>query len=258
MRGSPGSAPASTWDGRETHVVEIPGKSDPIPAEVDESRLSKSANAEIPGNVVQPGLEMVIEVDPDGTLDPELGVAKRVPETGRMAVDVRTMPLFDLTLIPFVWTQTQDFSIVDLVEAMAADPENHEMLWDTRTLLPIGDFAVTAHEPVLSSSNDANTLFKQTKAIRAMEGGTGHYKGMMAPPVHQRRRDRRNRRAVELSRSPILTSWPMNWVTTSVYGIRPAATRAALTARFHTPVRPSGRGAMIFVLGDWFVRLRRT
>ena len=170
-------------DGRETHVVEIPGKSDPIPAEVDESRLSKSANAEIPGNVVQPGLEMVIEVDPDGTLDPELGVAKRVPETGRMAVDVRTMPLFDLTLIPFVWTQTQDFSIVDLVEAMAADPENHEMLWDTRTLLPIGDFAVTAHEPVLSSSNDANTLFKQTKAIRAMEGGTGHYKGMMAPPV---------------------------------------------------------------------------
>ena len=170
-------------NGGETHVVEVPGKSDPIPTEVDESSLSRSANAEIPGNVVQPGLEMVIEVDPDGTLDPALGVAKRIPETGRLAVDVRTMPLFDLTLIPFVWTETHDSSVVDLVEAMVQDPENHEMLADTRTLLPIGDFAVTAHEPVLSSSNDAGMLFGQTEAIRAMEGGTGHYKGMMAPPV---------------------------------------------------------------------------
>ena len=170
-------------DDRETHVVDIPGKSDPIPTEVDESSLSKSANAEIPGSVVQPGLEIVIEVDPDGTLDPALGVAKRIPATGRLALDVRTMPLFDLTLIPFVWARTQDSSIVDLVEAMAADPENHEMLADTRTLLPVGDFAVTAHEPVLSSSNAAHVLFGQTKAIWAMEGGTGHYKGMMAPPV---------------------------------------------------------------------------
>ena len=43
----------------------------------------KSANAVIPSHVVQPGLEMVIEVDPAGTLDPALGVAKRMPETGR-------------------------------------------------------------------------------------------------------------------------------------------------------------------------------
>ena len=170
-------------NGREIHVADIPGKSGSIPTEVDESSLSMSANAEIPGHVIQPGLEMVIEVDPEETLDPDLGVARRIPGEGRLAVDVRAMPLFDLTLIPFIWTETHDSSIVDLVEAMAADPQNHEMLRDTRTLLPVADLDVTAHEPVLSSSNSAFRLLDQTKAIRAMEGGTGHYKGMMSRPI---------------------------------------------------------------------------
>ena len=169
--------------GRETHVQDIPGKSDPIPTEVDESSLSRSANAEIAGRVIQPGLEMVIEVDPDNTLDPGLGVAKRIPETGRLAVDVKALPPFDLTLIPFIWAETHDSSIVDLVAAVAADPEHHEMLGQARTVLPIGALAVTAHGPVLSSSNNGVTLHRQTRAIRVMEGGTGYYLGMMSPPI---------------------------------------------------------------------------
>ena len=169
-------------DDRETHAVEIPGTSTLIPTEVDESSLSASANAEIPGRVVQPGLEMVIEMDPDGTLDPELGVAKRIPGTGRLEVDVREMPPFDLTLIPFVWSATHDSSMVDVTRAMAEDPQSHEMFGDMH-LLPIGEMRVTAHEPVLSSSNSAFVLLRQTAAIRAMEGGRGHYMGMMGRPI---------------------------------------------------------------------------
>ena len=86
-------------DGAEAHAVSIPGKSTPIPTEVDEGSLDRSANAVIAGQVVQPGLEMVIDIDPEGTLDPELGVAKRIPETGRLAVNVRAMPVLDLTVI---------------------------------------------------------------------------------------------------------------------------------------------------------------
>ena len=155
-------------DGRETHVLDIPGKSTPVPTGVDEGALSASANAEVPGEIVQPGLEMVIEVDPEGILDPGLGVTKRIPEEGRLAVDVQTMPLFDLTLIPFLWSQDPDSSIVDLVEAMAEDAEGHEMLWQTRTLLPIGELEVTAHERVLSSSNNAFDLLARRR------GDPGH------------------------------------------------------------------------------------
>ena len=166
-------------DGRETHVVDIPGKSTPIPTEVDEGDLAKSSNAEIPGEMIEPGLQMVIEIDPEGTLNDSLGVPKRVPATGRLAVDVEEMPIFDLTLVPFVWTGNHDSSIVDLVRAVASDAENHEMLGETRRLLPVGRLEVKAHDAVLSSSNNAYQLLYQTRAIRSMEGGTGHYMGMM-------------------------------------------------------------------------------
>lgn len=170
-------------DGRQIHVEDVPGKSVPIPTKVDEGSLSNSANAAIPGDVVQPGLEMVIEVDPDETLDPALGVVKRIPETGRLAVEVRAVPLLDLTLIPFIWTESRDSSAVDLVEAITADPEHHEMLRETRTLLPVADLKVTAHEPVLTSTNNAYALSTQVRAIRAMEAGPGHYAGLMPSPL---------------------------------------------------------------------------
>ena len=101
-------------DGMETHVEEIPGKPTRIPTQLVDSLLSATANASIPGHVVQPGLEMVIEIDPDGTLDPELGVATRIPESGRLPVDVRAMPVLDLTLVPFVWEEIPT-SVRDLV-----------------------------------------------------------------------------------------------------------------------------------------------
>ena len=167
-------------DGRETHVVDIPGKSAPIPTELDESSLLKSANAVIPAEVMQPGLEMVIDVDPEGTLDTALAVSKRIPETGRLRVDVRAVPLFDLTLIPFIWSETQDSSIVELIDEMAADPENHDLLSDTRDLLPVRDLTVTAHDPVLTSSNNGYELIYEVAAILALEGGTGHYMAMMS------------------------------------------------------------------------------
>ena len=169
--------------GREVHVEDIPATGAPLPVEVDEGDLAASLNARIPGDVVRPGLELVVEVDPDGTLDPALGVARRIPEDGRLAVDVRRMPAFDLTLIPFLSQDAPDSSVVELVAAMAADPAGHELLQETRTLLPIADLAVRAHEPVLTDSRNAYAQFEATAAIRAMEGGTGHYMGMMPDPA---------------------------------------------------------------------------
>ncbi len=166
-------------NGSKAHVAEIPARVLAIPTRVDEGDLTASANAEIPGEIIRPGLEMVIEIDPEGTVPAALGIARRIPETGRMEVDVRPMPELDLTLIPFLWSEAPDSSIVNTVEAMAADPEGHEMLWATRTLLPVGDLRVTAHEPVASSNNNPLELLHETQAIRIMEGATGYYMGML-------------------------------------------------------------------------------
>lgn len=170
-------------DGRETHMEYVPGGSEAIPAKVDEGSLATSVSAEIPGRVVRPGLEMVVEVDPDGTLDPALGVARRIPATGRLAVDVRALPPLEVTVVPFLWAQAPDSSMLDAARGMAADPQGHALLADVRALLPVGVLEVTAHEPVLSSSNDARRLLEETEAIRALEGGGGHYLGTMAGPV---------------------------------------------------------------------------
>ena len=170
-------------DGRETHMEYVPGKSEAIPARIDESSLATSVSAEIPGSVVRPGLEMVVEVDPEGTLDPALGVARRIPATGGLPVDVRALPPLELTVVPFLWAQAPDSSILDAVRGMAADPEGDALLADVRALLPVGALEVTAHAPVLSSSNDARRLMEETEAIRALEGGGGHYLGTMAGPV---------------------------------------------------------------------------
>ena len=166
--------------GAERLVVDIAHQSTAIPTEVDEGDLAKSANAEISGDIVQPGLEMVVEIDPDNTLDPGLLAVKRIPETGRMAVDVQAMPPLDLTLIPFLWASAPDLSVLDMTTGMAEDPENHELLWGIRTLTPVAGLEVDAHEHVVSTSNETSALLEQVEMIRVMEGGTGHYMGTMA------------------------------------------------------------------------------
>ncbi len=170
-------------DGSEEHVADIPGSATPIPTEIDEGDLSNSANAQVPGLIVQPGLEMVVEIDPGGTVDASLGVPTRIPAEGRLAVDVREMPVLDLTVVPFLWNTDPDSAIVGLVEGMAADSEGHGLLEDTHVLLPVGDIDVTARAPVASTSNSAFDLLRQTEAMRVLEGGDGHYVGMMSGTV---------------------------------------------------------------------------
>ncbi len=167
-------------DGAVAYELDIPTNQDPIPAAIDESSLSKSVNAEIPGLVIQPGLEVVIEPDPEGMLDPALGVARRIPATGRMAVDVRAMPVFEVTLVPFIWEENPDSSIVDITAAMAADPGGHELFERTHLLLPVAELDVTAHPAVASPTNNGFEILALTEMIRVAEGGRGHYLGVMA------------------------------------------------------------------------------
>ena len=170
-------------DGDQRHTVHIPASMQTIPADVAEGDLALSANAEIPAEVIAPGLEVVIEVDPDGTLDPALGITKRIPDSGRMQLDVRALAPLQLTLIPFLTEGDPDSSAVDTVASMAADPDGgHELLRGVRTILPVGELVVMAHEPVTTSYRNVARRLGQVEAMRLMEGGTGYWMGMFAQP----------------------------------------------------------------------------
>ena len=163
--------------GAEVEMVEFTPDSAFIRDEVDESSLASSANAVISASVIRPGLELVVEIDPDTTLDPDLGVARRIPETGRLKVDVREMPDMELTLIPFLYDEEPDSSILDITDELdAEDP----LLWTVRTLLPVSEFALTIHDPVFTNSTNPAVLVGQTHAIRVAEEGRGYYMGTMA------------------------------------------------------------------------------
>jgi len=167
-------------NGSETYVADIPGQTSPIPTEIDEGDLEASANVTIPGSVIVPGLEMVVEVDPGGTLDAAVDVQKRIPETGRLAAGVLAVPTFDLVVVPFLRRSDPDLSIVDIVNALAPDDELFEM---TLTLLPVEEMELTVHEPVWTSSAYADQILAELNLLRLAEGNTGYYLGTWGPRV---------------------------------------------------------------------------
>ena len=168
-------------DGSKHRVRVSPGDGAiPAEAETAESSLSLSANAEVPGDVLRPGAEMVVVLDPEGALDPALGVPRRIPAAGRTSLDVYDMPAFDVTVVPFLLESEPDSSILDVTNGLTAE----DGLFDeTRRLLPVGLMSVTVHEPVWTSTGDAGALFSQTHAIRVMEGGAGYYMGTLPNPT---------------------------------------------------------------------------
>ena len=165
-------------DGNETYVVDIPAQSATIPTEFEEGDLARSANAVVPGAVMQPGLEMVVEIDPGKTLDPALGVTERIPETGRTEVDVRAMPPFDLTVIPFLAESNPDSSVLEQTRDLNAESDLFRLV---RSLLPISGFTVTRHEPVLTETIELGNVLRETEAIRVLEGRGGYYLGLARP-----------------------------------------------------------------------------
>ena len=154
-----------------SHSVRVRSGNGTIPAEVEvaEGSLERSANVVVPGEVLRPGVEMVVVLDPEGALDPALGVPRRIPAAGRTALDVYEMPSFDVTVVPFLWETEPDSSILDRVA--------EESLFEETRLLPIGEMNVTVHEPVWTSTNNGFDLLDETAAIRSMEGGTSYYMG---------------------------------------------------------------------------------
>ena len=164
----------------ELHVVDIPLAAGPVPAQAFEGDLRSSANTTIPGDIVRPGLEMVVHVDPTGVLGPTVGVARRIPALGRLRVDVRPVAELALTLVPLVWSENPDQRVIDVIAAAAADPQGDELLRGVRDLLPVQGLSVTAHEPVTTASNKALELLSEIEMIRVMEGRAGYYMGLMA------------------------------------------------------------------------------
>ena len=164
-------------DGEEVHTVDIPRPGGTVPAEVGEGSLDASANAGIPADVVQPGLELVVEVDPDQTLGAEVGLTRRIPESGRQAIDVRTVPPLHLTFLPVLRPGQRKPEFLERVAELTADDS---MFWPTRFWLPVAEFTLDVRETYFTSAATGGEVLGEIEAVRVLEGGAGYYMGGLA------------------------------------------------------------------------------
>ena len=105
------------------------------------------------------------------------------PEIGTRRVEVHEVPLFELTVVPFVWTEDSDQSLVDAAMELTRDDE---LFWMTRELLPVNnqDFSLTVRDFLWTSSapvfENNDELLRAVRAVRASDGKGGHYMGLLA------------------------------------------------------------------------------
>ena len=169
-------------DGAEVHVANIPAGSSAIPTEVQVGELDLSANAEIPAEVIQPGLEMVVEVDPDGTVDAALGRGEAHPRRraggggGEGGAPVVPAPG------PVRLDRGQQPGGRGVRRRRHAGPR--PLLPRRETLNPVGVFEITSHPSVTVSSNrHLRTCWRSWTESRMVEEGIGHWMGLNANPT---------------------------------------------------------------------------
>lgn len=162
------------------HEVVVPADPVKIPFEIDEGSLEQSANATVPASVVKPGLQLVVEMGTEGARNPDFGNDSRVPDTGKVNLDVRRVPDFNLTLIPMLWTENPDHEIVSIAEELSPNDDLFRLI---RDLLPVNQFQLDIHDPIYTSTepvlNNNARLLAEIEALRVVEGVPGYYMGVL-------------------------------------------------------------------------------
>lgn len=194
----PGAAATFFLDGVETYGTELVPPGGGIPLAADESRLERSFNAVIPGRVLQPGVSMVVELDPDGALPLTSSSRSRFPAEGRYGLDVRQMPPLRVTLVPVQYHSEENREVNPRVAAFASElaaaavdggsAVARSVLRYARTVLPGGDLQVTLREPYHTWADTSEAgivgLIGEIELLRMMEADDPreHYTGIFGVP----------------------------------------------------------------------------
>lgn len=162
--------------------------SDLLPDEVQEGRIDRSYDVLVPGELIQPGLELVVELDTEGVVPKSPGSEPRIPAQGGMPLNIIEMPVLDQTFVPTLLTWAPDNRVFDWTRDL--NPESPQVRI-TRTLLPVGDMEVTVHD-TFESDADLRThegwlqYLREVEVLWNMEGRKGYYYGVVQLPQGSR------------------------------------------------------------------------
>ena len=177
--------------GQEVHSASLEPPASGIPIDVEEGRLGHSFNARIPGHALQPGLETVVELDPDGVLPLKPGSSSRFPASGRLALDVRVVPPMNLTIVPVLYhaeARRETNRVVEDVTRDMAGNDSYGAIGLPRGMLPISDLNVRLREPYYTfadtmTMNGERHLLAEIDMLRHLEAvGDEYYHGVFYFP----------------------------------------------------------------------------
>ena len=172
-------------DGEEVHSAGMDPVVGEIPTDINETALDRSFNVIIPGSIVRPGLQMVVELDPDGVVPAAPGSTLRIPESGAMDLEVVELPVFYLTIVPTIMNPHPDESVLDWTRGVTAESDK---VADVGALMPVSDMEVIVHEPCYSNVERRNdgggwsAWLREITLLWELEGQIGYYYGVAGLP----------------------------------------------------------------------------
>lgn len=169
-------------DGRVVHAALLDAPEERTPTEFADGRIEASYNVSVPGRVVQPGLEVEVEFDPEGRLPLSPGA----PSSARLSLGVRQFPVLRQIIVPvdLLDYAGDEKDILGMTAGLTAD---HWRMWWPRALLPIGEMTVVVEDLYRSNANLRNAagwsaLLSEMRIYREMDGTRGYYYGAVEPP----------------------------------------------------------------------------
>jgi hypothetical protein len=159
-----------------TYSLTAPGSS--VPVSVDEGSLGSSWNLPIAASLIQTGLSILADVDPDNLVAEANEADNTFPLSGTaLALDVRNPSPFDVTFVP---VQQPNGLLGDVTAGNAP-----EYLGWAKRVYPLAGTSFVIHATYASSvnlvSNDVSTwsgMLSEMGALRAAEGSSRYYYGV--------------------------------------------------------------------------------
>ena len=173
---------ATVRGGGRVHQLEMKRAGDRLALEVDESDLSNSFNAVIPGEFMTPGATLVVEADPEGVIPRAAGSQDRFPAAGEAPLNVVSVPDMEVTVVPVLEANQPDRSIFAWTNNISDDSPEVGLF---RNAFPFHRFHARSRGQYVTSLDLVSDrgqwgLVLELETLRLLDNATGYYYGAAA------------------------------------------------------------------------------
>lgn len=162
------------------YTATISAPSSSVPTAVNQFSFFRSWNVAVPGSLIQPGLSIIAEVDPDHAIAEADESDNVFPASGTpLALNVQTLPTLAIRFVPIVQSG---------VMGNVSNANKEAFLTTTRRMHPIAAYDAEVRAPYTTSalplqSDNANgawgKILSELNALRVAEGSTRNYFGVV-------------------------------------------------------------------------------